>query len=56
MIDRAEISGEWDDGWSDGMSEVKIKFTFVLIKFKIVFSDIFRMNMMKAIRVIRVIR
>lgn len=23
MISRAEISGEWDDGWSDGMSEIK---------------------------------
>jgi hypothetical protein len=56
MIDRAEISGEWDDGWSDGMLEVKKKFTFLLIKFKIVFPDSFRMNMMKGIRVIRVIR
>ncbi len=56
MVSRAEISGEWDDGWSDGMSEVKLKFTFLFIQLQIVFSVIFRMNMKKAIQVIRVIR
>jgi hypothetical protein len=40
IVSRAEISGKWDAGWSDGMSEVNKKFTFQFIQFKIVFCVI----------------